>query len=223
MPLHSVYFQQSKMIHLVNFWKEIQGWLLLAIVAISWRNGATSSNSGISSPVCQSQKSASFVFLPSCCSVKIAAKRELSVVSWDSLCLMKTFGHCRTLVLGQPVDTWCQELNGTPPSSGETRSEGRLHQYSLLTSLLDLWSTSCLFSTLAVSVKVLGRATYVTGRQRETGRETFSAVRSLVWSQRQWASVGLFEASGDQAQVRLYCREMDGSGTCCGRSLALKQ
>lgn len=32
-----------------------------------------------------------------------------------------------------------------------------------------------------------------------------------------------FEASGDQAEVGLYCREMDGSGTCCGLSLAPRQ
>lgn len=39
-------------------------------------------------------------------------------------CLMKTFGHCRTLVSGQAVDTCCQELNGTPPSSRDLRSGG---------------------------------------------------------------------------------------------------
>lgn len=209
MSLLSVYFRQSKMIHLVKFFKENSRLTSYhGNHLISWRNGATSSICGISSPVRQSQNPASFVFFQLPCD-----KRELSVVSWVRRiqrnvkrrhtvrwCLMKTFGHCRTLVSGQAVDTCCQELNGTPPSSRDIRSEGQLHQYSLLTSLLDPWSTSCLLCTLAIRVKVLGRAAYVTFSERqtmarETGCETSSTVCSLVWSQWQWASAGLLGSS----------------------------
>lgn len=106
-------------------------------------------------------------------------------VKW---CLMKTFGHCWTLVSGQAVDTCCQELNGTPPSSRDRRSEGQLHQYSLLTLLLDPWRTLCLLCTLAIRVKVLSSPAYImfTGRQmmaRETGSETSSTDCSLDGSQ----------------------------------------
>lgn len=111
-------------------------------------------------------------------------------------CLMKTFGHCWTLVSGQAVDTCCQELNGTPPSSRDRRSEGQLHQYSPLTSLLDPWKTLCLLCTLAIRVKVLSSPAYImfTGRQttaRETGSETSSTDCSLDCSQWWWASAGL--------------------------------
>ncbi len=97
---------------------------------ISWRNGATASKCGISSPVHQSQTPAIFVFfqLPSLFCVKIPVftlfqRRKVlneSFMSWPEWvvlrgtwagdthtvrrCLMKTFGHCRTLVSGQTVD-----------------------------------------------------------------------------------------------------------------------
>lgn len=42
---------------------------------------------------------------------------------WER-CSMRTFGHCRTLISGQSVDTCCQDLNGTLPSSRDVRSGG---------------------------------------------------------------------------------------------------
>lgn len=48
-----------------------------------------------------------------------------SACAWPAIsCLMKTFVCFRTLVSGQAVDTCCQELNGTPPSSWDMRSGG---------------------------------------------------------------------------------------------------
>lgn len=89
---------------------------------------------------------------------------------------MKTFGNCETLVSGQAVDTCCWELNGTPPFSRDTRSEGQLHQYSLLTSLLDPWSISSLLCTLAIRHSVAGQATaasvtFIQRQRKETQRE----------------------------------------------------
>lgn len=152
-------------------------------------------------------------------------------------CLMKTFGHCWTLVSGQAVDTCCQELNGTPPCSRDRRSEGQLHQYSLLTSPLDPWRTLSL-CTLAIRVKVLSSPAYImcTGRQtmaRETGSETSSTDCSLDGSQWRWATAGLarlklafslkLQGTTLVPWVRIYCRELDGSGPCCGLSLASRQ
>lgn len=129
------------------------------------------------------------------------------------------------------MDTCCWELNGTPPFSRDMRSEGQLHQYSLLTSLLDPWSISSLLCTLAIRHSVAGQAAAasVTFRQwKETQGERhfleFTAHFALSGTkiQRDWLAEAssFFEASGEEAGVRLYCREMDGSGTCCGLSLA---
>lgn len=122
------------------------------------------------------------------------------------------------------MDTCCWELNGTPPFSRDMRSEGQLHQYSLLTSLLDPWSISSLLCTSAIRHSVAGQATAasVTFIQRQRKEFTAHSALSGAEIQRGWlAKAGsFFEASGEEAGVRLYCREMDGSGTCCGLSLA---
>lgn len=119
---------------------------------MSWRNGATSSNCGISSPLSSKSKASHFCFLSAALSFlcknhkvftlfqrrKVLNESCKSCPEWAALrgtwmgdsscavrrCLMKTFGHCRTLVSGQAVDTCCQELNGTPPSSRDMGSGG---------------------------------------------------------------------------------------------------
>lgn len=156
----NVDLRKDKMIHIVkkSLWEKTG--LTFAECCdnhlISWRDGATSSNCGISSLLHQSQKPAIFVFfqLPSLFShptvyflqEEKGAKWELHAIvlrgvrdvrnadTWIGgspvlerivrRCLMKTFGHCRTLVSGQCVDTCCQELNGTTPSSRDMRSGG---------------------------------------------------------------------------------------------------
>lgn len=144
MSVMSVDFRKSKMIHLVRVFKKRQGWLFLTFPEVI----ATSSNCGISTLVRQSQKH--FCFLSAALSLlcknhkvftlfqrrKVIKESRMSCPEWTvngrlrvpgrivRRCAMKTFGHCRTLVSGQAVDTCCQELNGIPPSSRDIRSGG---------------------------------------------------------------------------------------------------
>ncbi|KAI4814216.1 hypothetical protein KUCAC02_003419, partial [Chaenocephalus aceratus] len=104
-----------------------------------------------------------FMFCPEWSRVQ----RRLTI--WGSL--TKTFGHCRTLLLGQAVDTCCQELNGTRPSSRDMRATG------------------------------LGRAAYVTGvtnREREEQTLVHLPWFATVFLLAQ-LSLTVFEASGDRA------------------------
>ena len=78
-------------------------------------------------------------------------------------CLMKTFDHRGTLVSGQPVDACCQEVNGIPPSSRDTRSGG---SYINIASWPPPWPLEHLMSPLcvfAIRATWLQRAVYVTG------------------------------------------------------------
>lgn len=66
---------------------------------------------------------------------------------------------------------------------------------------------------------------------RHTSGHTSSTVCNFVSPQWLWPSAGLawlsltlsLKPQGTRLKVRLYCREMDGSGTCCGLSLAPRQ
>lgn len=71
---------------------------------------------------------------------------------WSCKVLQKptTFGHLRTLVSGQTVDTRCQELNSTHPP---LETEGQ-RSVGLLTFLFDLWSSSCLLCTFGCRLHV---------------------------------------------------------------------
>lgn len=78
---------------------------------------------------------------------------------------------------------------------------GQLHQYSLLTWLFDLWSTSSLLCALALRATGLGRAAYVTGvtnREREEQTLVHLPWFATVFLLAQ-LSLTVFEASGDRA------------------------
>lgn len=83
-------------------------------------------------------------------------------------------------------------------------------------------------SVLAIEVKVHSSTVCVTFAERQNNNKKevercfpqFAAWFGLGGPQQ--VRLGSIKASGEQAEVRFYCREMDGSGPCCGLSLALR-
>lgn len=218
---------------------------------ISWKYDATSSDCGISSLVRQSHLSAALPFL---CKRVFTSLHRGTGLNWTACwvesgseepgsprrrCPMKTFDRCRTLVSGQAVDTRCQELNGTQPSSRDIRSGGSYINTASWPPLLTPgaphvsflpWPSrprhSAELHMLQVSLteRWIDGQTYRPSHISRGWRLCFFAVAVTL------SRVGLisgmtlsFKPQGTRLQVRLYSDKMDGPGTCCGLSLAPRQ